>query len=558
MPEPFFLGLDFGTESVRAVCVDRTGSTIASAVSPYARGQITAGSAAARELFPAPLPPSFALQDPADWIESAAQACRLLPRDAAARVAGVGVDFTSCTMLPALSDGTPLCAGRRDLSADPHTWPKLWKHHGALTQTDRINRIAQQRREPWLARYGGIVGLEWLFPKILEVIESSPAAANAAEVWLEAGDWFVWQLVGSPCAGGRTDAVSMPRSTCQAGYKGLWSSNDGFPSAEYLTAVNPAMAVVRAKKLPGRFVAPGQQAGLLCESLASKMGLRPGIAVSAAIIDAHSGVPGAGVGEPGTLVMVMGTSGCHMLMSDRESLIPGVAGIVRDGILPGYVGYETGQAAMGDGFDAIRRLTGKSEFGPLTAAANLIPPGAGGVLALDWFNGCRTPLMDGSLKGALLGLTLQTTPEQVYRAALEGSAFGLRWIVDTLREGGVPVERFVATGGLPSRNPLFASITASVLGRPVVIHGAEHGPALGAAILGALAAGRAAGGYDNVKEAVSAMAGAKSRVPPARTVEPERNAAAAYERLYPVYRQLADEMAAPGSPLRRLEGPRGC
>jgi L-ribulokinase len=550
-----FLGLDFGTESVRAVLVDQRGRTAGSAVTAYPRGQIVPGSPAAAALFGS-LPPAFALQDADDWIESAAAATRRAVTAAgveASHVAGIGVDFTSCTVLPCRADGAPLS---RDpaLRRDPHAWPKLWKHHGALEQTARINRVARERNEPWLSRYGGVVGLEWLWPKMLEVIERSPEAAAAAEVWLEAGDWLVWQLVGAPAAGGRVAAEALPRSTCQAGYKGCWSAAEGFPSSEYLAAVHPELAAVRERALPGRYVAPGVAVGGLCGPMAGRLGLRPGTAVSAAIIDAHAGVPGAGVGEAGTLVMVMGTSGCHMLLGREERRVPGVAGVVRDGILPGFAGYETGQAAMGDAFDWVRRLTGQADFAALDSRAAAVPAGAGGVLALDWLNGCRTPLMDGALTGALVGLTLDTGPEQVYRAMLEGSAFGLRWIVDTLRAGGVPVERLVATGGLAVRNPLFVRIAASALGMPVAVHSAAHGSAQGAAILGALAAGRGAGGFGDVYEAVASMAGAASVLPAPMIVYPELDWAPVYERQYVSYRRLAEQMARKGSVMRPCHG----
>jgi L-ribulokinase len=551
--ERVFLGFDFGTESVRVAAVDARGRVRGQSVEPYRHGQIVPGSPAAAALFDAALPDACALQHPADWMDSAAAACRGAMDRAAVgpdMVGGVGVDFTSCTMLPCFRDGTPLCTAS-SLRSDPHAWPKLWKHHGALDQAERINRRARERHEPWLTRYGGIVGLEWLFPKLLEVIERSPAAADAADVWLEAGDWFVWQLVGAPCRGGHVEATRLPRSTCQAGYKGLWSHEHGFPSAEFLTGLHPALADAARLKLPGRFIAPGQAAGGLCDSSAAALGLKAGTPVSAATIDAHAGVPGSGVGGPGTLVMVMGTSGCHMLMAREERFVPGVAGVVKNGILPGLYGYETGQAAMGDGFDLVRRLSGRT-FEELDQAAARVPPGARGVMAMDWYNGCRTPLMDGSLRGAVVGLTLDSEPEHVYRAALEASAFGLRWIADALREGGLPVERFVVTGGLGHRNPLFVRIVAAALEAPVAVHAAEHGPALGAAILGALAAGSTGGGYDEAASAVEAMAGVGSALPPPRVVDPDPAWARAYSRLYPVYRQLAADMARPDSPMRRL------
>ena len=324
-------------------------------------------------------------------------------------VVGIGVSFTSCTMLPTLRDRTPLCQ-LKQFAKEPLAWPKLWKHHGAKEQTDRINRVANERKEDFLKNYGGIIGLEWFFPKVLETLENAPSVFAAAEVWVEAGDWMVWQLVG----GG---ADELPRSTCQAGYKAMWSREAGYPSTAFLNAVHPGLAKVVRDKLPGRLLAPGEAAGELSPAQAKRLGLRAGVPVSAAVIDAHAGVPGAGAAEPGTLVMVMGTSSCHMLNAMEKRYVPGVAGIVEGGILPGLVGYETGQAAVGDAFDWLRRLFGQREFSALDNAARSVSPGSDGVRCVDWFNGCRTPLMNGGLRGSFSGLTLQHRPEHLYRAS---------------------------------------------------------------------------------------------------------------------------------------------
>jgi L-ribulokinase len=349
-------------------------------------------------------------------------------------------------------------------------------------------------------------------------------------VWLEAGDWFVWLLTGG-------SASQLPRSTCQAGYKGMWSRENGFPARDFFKAVHPALEKVAEEKMQGRFLAPGEQAGRLIPEMAMKMGLPAGIPVSAAIIDAHAGVPGAGASEPGTLVMVMGTSSCHMLNSTENRLVPGVAGVVEDGILPGFFGYETGQAAVGDAFDWCRRLVGQRKFSELTGKAARLPVGAGGVRCIDWMNGCRTPLMDGNLKGALTGLTLAHGPEHLFRALLEGSACGLRWIVQELREHGVEVRNFIATGGLPHNNPLFVQICADVLGEPIKLHASKHGSALGAAILGAVAAGPRVTGFSSVQAAIRRMAQPKSAKP--FIVKPRRNQTRIYNAVYSEYRKLA-------------------
>lgn len=520
------LGLDFGTDSVRALLMDLGGQERGVAVIKYRHGQIVDTLPGDREK----LPMDFALQHPQDWIDSASTAVREAMKSCGASpadVVGIGVDFTSCTMLPALADGTPLCLGE-GWGREKFAWPKLWKHHGAKSQTEKINALARERNEPWLTRYGGIIGLEWFFPKMLETLESAPRVFDATEVWLEAGDWFVWKLVGGV-------ASELPRSTCQAGYKGMWSREDGFPSREFFRALHPKLENVVAEKMPGRFVAPGERAGGLCAPMADLFGLKQGTPVSAAIIDAHAGVPGAGAAEPDTLVMVMGTSSCHMLNSEVGKLVPGVAGVVRDGILPGFYGYETGQAAVGDAFEWTRRLLGGRDFSLLSAEAESVAPGADGVRCVDWFNGCRTPLMDGSLAGAFTGLTLGHGPAHVFRSVMEGSACGLRWIVETLRNGGVPVRHFVATGGLPHHSPLFAEICANVLGESITVPESKQGPALGAAILGALAAGV----FPNANAAIRAMA--QTGTP--RVVAPNADAVRAYERVYSDYIALTTEIA---------------
>jgi L-ribulokinase len=523
------LGLDFGTESVRAVLVDTGGTELATASSSYAHGQIT-------ETLPVtgqPLPANYALQSPGDWIDSAADAFRKAVADAGISgesVVGIGVDFTSCTMLPTTRAGTPLCC-LDEFSRTPLSWPKLWKHHGAVDQTERMNEVARARSETFLKRYGGTIGLEWFFPKLLETIEQAPQVARAAEVWIEAGDWFVWQLVGC-------DAASLTRSTCQAGYKAMWSAADGYPSDEYFAAVHADLAEAARTRLPGVMRSPGESAGGLCQSMADRFGMRTGTPVSTAIIDAHAAVPGVGAAEPGTLVMVMGTSSCHMLNSRVLADVAGVAGVVDGGILPGLFGYETGQAAVGDAFAWLARLLGVASFDPLAAKAKTLPPGADGVLCMDWMNGCRTPLMEGSLRGAFTGLGLNHGPEHLYLALMEASAFGLRWIVDILRAADIRIDRFVATGGLPHHNRTFVEVYADVLNSEIEIHPSTQGPAIGAAVLGMIAAGPDASGFASIASASQAMAGAREGQ--RDVVSPRPGRVGAYESLYPKYRQLAD------------------
>jgi len=526
------IGIDFGTESVRVLVVRlRDGMVAGQATCAYPHGVIDDALPSTG----AKLPADYALQDPRDWLQCSADACKaalaaakITPQD----VAGIGVDFTSCTMLPCRLDGTPLCLVD-PFDKAPLAWPRLWKHHGAKPETDRINQVARERGEPWLARYGGIIGLEWFFPKVLETLNHAPNAYDAAEVWVEAGDWFVWQLIAGPFP--HCSTASLVRSTCQAGYKAMWNNAGGYPSAEFFAAVHPAMKDVVTAKMPGTLMAPGQRAGRLTARAAELLGLEEGIPVSAAIIDAHAGVPGSGVADDATMVLVMGTSSCHMTNSTIEKLVPGVAGVVEDGILPGYFGYETGQASVGDAFGWLVE-TFKLSHEEMARQAAALPPGGGGVLALDWLNGCRTPLMDGRLSGSFIGITVNTKPEQLYRALMEATAFGLRWIVQTLREAGVPVRRFVAGGGLPPRNPALMQVYADVLGEEIRLAESEHAVALGAAILGCLAAGTESTGHATVSDAIHAMARQRQDL----IYRPRAEAQRQYEKLYIMYRSIGD------------------
>lgn len=538
------IGFDFGTESVRVVVVDVSdGRVLGQASRNYAHGVID-------ERLPRgdiKLPADYALQHPQDWLTDSAAACKEAVASSGTAVndvIGIGVDFTSCTMMPAFADGTPVCMFER-FARVPLAFPKLWKHHAAKAETDRINAVARERNEPWLNHYGGSIGLEWFFPKVLETLNHEPGVYDASDVWLEAGDWFVWQLVDGPYP--KCSTKNLSRSTCQAGYKAQWNRETGFPSPEYFEAVNPKMKNVVAEKMPGRLVAPGAKAGELSEAAAKLFGLRAGIPVSAAIIDAHAGVPGAGVADAGTMVLVMGTSSCHMMNANADATIPGVAGVVQDGILPGFFGYETGQASVGDAF-AWLVDTFDLSHGDLNRKAAHLSPGSGGVMALDWLNGCRTPLMDGRLSGAFVGITLGTEPAQLYRALMEATAFGVRWIVETIETAGTPVERFVASGGLPTKSPLLMQIYADVLGREIKLAESDQSVALGAAILGVLASGVNGAGPDAAKRTIGSMARQRKDL----IYMPRPEAVKQYDRLYKLYRGLADTNGIVAKTMREL------
>ena len=540
---PCVLGLDFGTASVRAVVVETaTGRERGSAVVDYPHGVIDAALPGAGVKLGA----DWALQHPGDWVSAiekavpraleAAGSSGSVPKQS---VVGIGVDFTSCTVLPVDAAGVPLCLSER-WAARPHAWPKLWKHHASQPQADRINALAEKRREPFLADYGGKTSSEWLAAKALQILEEDPEVYAAAVSIVEGGDWIVGQLCGVRV-----------RNSCGAGYKGFWSRERGFPSKEFFGALDPRFADL-GSKLGGEIVPPGRRVGGLTDAMAARLGLGPGTAVAAAIIDAHSAVPAATVVDAGRMVMVMGTSTCHMLLDTRHAKVEGIGGVVQDGIVEGFAGYEAGQPAVGDLFGWFARLVGQGSegsFAALEAEAAAAPPGARGVLALDWWNGNRSVLVDANLSGLLVGLTLATTAGDIYRALIEATAFSTRRILEAFEKERIPVRELIAVGGLAVRSPLHLQISADVTRRPIGLAAAANASALGAAMLGAVAAGPAAGGHASFADA----AGAMSRLKPGR-VAPDPARADAYDALYRDWLELHDHFGRKTDLMKRLKG----
>ena len=531
----FAIGLDFGTESGRALVVDAaTGREVGSAVYRYADGVID-------EHLPGTsikLEPDTALQNPTDYVETLKHAVPEALKQGGIRaddVIGIGVDFTACTILPTRADGTPLCT-LNEFKSNPHAWTKLWKHHAAQPEADRINARARERNESWLAVYGGIVLSEWYHSKTLQILNDAPEIFDAADKIVEAGDWLVWQITGV-----------MKRNACAAGYKGLWVKGLGFPSSDFLGALDPRLARLNETKLAGEIVAPGTRVGFLNDQAARWMGLRPGLAVAAPTIDAHAAVPGAGVVEPGRMVIILGTSSCHMLLGRAKHLVPGISGVVEDGILPGLFGYEAGQVGVGDIFEWFvehgtaalykhrAKERGISAYQLLEEEAAKLKPGQSGLLALDWWNGCRTPLVDANLSGVIVGATLGTRAPDLYRALIEATAFGTQTIVEMFEQNSIVVNELVACGGLAERNKLLLQIYADVTGREFKQAGSGHTSALGAAMFGAYAAGRSAGGFDSLTDAASAMTQTKDI-----SYKPNAQHHATYQKLYAEYRRLHD------------------
>jgi L-ribulokinase len=532
----YAIGVDFGTESGRAVLVDvANGSTLATAVHPYEHGVID-------EALPVPgtpvLPPDWALQDAEDYLRVFAVAVPAVLRDMGVDptdVIGVGIDFTACTMLPARADGTPLSAVT-ELRANPHAWVKLWKHHAAQPQADRINAVAASMGQDWLDRYGGRISSEWFFSKALQILDEAPEIYAAADRLIEAADWVVWRLTGVET-----------RNACTAGYKALWSKEHGFPDRAYFAALHPGLADVVDAKMQRSIAQLGDRAGGLSDEAAGWTGLRPGTAVAIANVDAHVAVPAATVIEPGRMVMIMGTSTCHMVLADAERRVPGMCGYVEDGIVPGLFGYEAGQSCVGDHFawfaehvvperyQQEARERGLDIHALLEGKAARLRVGESGLLALDWWNGNRSVLVDAGLSGLLIGATLATVPEEIYRALIEATAYGTRTIIETFAEHDVPIREIVACGGLAEKSPLTLQIYADVTGLPFRLSGSDQTPALGSAMFGAVAAGADAGGHASIQDASRAMARLADRV-----YEPIPANVAAYDRLYGEYVRLHD------------------
>ncbi|MBZ5735469.1 ribulokinase [Nocardioides sp. TRM66260-LWL] len=544
MGEQHVVGVDFGTLSGRAVVVRvGDGAELGSATTPYAHGVLDHALPGGRRLGA-----DWALQVPADYVvvlREAVPAALAASGVDPASVVGIGTDFTACTMVPTTADGTPLCE-LPDLVNEPHAYVKLWKHHAAQPQADRITALAAERGEPWLARYGGHISSEWELAKALQVLEEAPEVYARIEHWVEAADWIVWRLCGT-----------YVRNACSAGYKG--NLQDGaYPSAEYCAALHPGFADVVPTRIAHPVGTLGAAAGALTPEAAAWTGLPVGIPVAVGNVDAHVTAPAAQATRPGQMLAIMGTSTCHVMNGEVLREVPGMCGAVEGGITPGLWGYEAGQSGVGDVLgwwvengvpESYRReaeAAGESVHALLSRLAARQRVGEHGLVALDWHSGNRSVLVDHELSGLVLGLSLATRPEDVYRALVEATAFGARVIVETFGAAGVPVTEFVAAGGLVA-NRFLMQVYADVLGMPISTIRSGQGPALGSAIHAAVAAGC----HADVHAAAAAMGGVEraSFVP-----DPERHAA--YDELFAEYRALHDHFGRGDAMMRRLKARR--
>lgn len=532
----FSIGVDFGTLSGRAVLVDvNTGEEVASAVYEYTHKVMD-------EYLPdgkTKLGIDWALQHPQDYLDVLSNTIPQVLKSAnvfSKDVIGIGIDFTACTILPTDKAGKPLCF-YDEFKSEPHAYVKLWKHHAAQEHANRLNEIASKRQEKFLDLYGGKISSEWLAPKVMQIAEEAPHIYKAADKIIEATDWIILMLTGQE-----------KRNSCTAGYKAIWHKHRGYPSKDFFRALDPMLEDLVDTKLSRDIYPIGEKAGEINDFGHKLTGLDKGTAVAVGNVDAHVSVPAVGITEPGKMLMIMGTSTCHMLLGEQEHAVPGICGVVEDGILPGFMGYEAGQSCVGDHFDwfvkncvpvhyyqeAQKQNIGIHDY--LTNLASKQKVGQSGLLALDWWNGNRSVLVDVDLTGMILGMTLLTKPEEVYRALIEATAYGTRMIIETFRKNGVPIYELYAAGGIVFKNPMMMQIYADVTGMEIKLSASPQTPALGSAIFGALAAGSERGGYDNIADAAKAM----SKVRKDLVYKPQVENVMVYDKIYQEYKNLHD------------------
>lgn len=538
----YVIGIDYGTLSGRCVLVDvNSGEEIAESVLNYAHAVMD-------ETLPngEKLPSSFALQHPEDYLD----VLRTTVPDVLSKagvgaedIIGLGIDFTACTVLPMDEKGTPLCM-KDEFKDNKHSYVKLWKHHAAQPEADEINELAAKRGEPWLPIYGGKVSCEWALPKILETLRKAPEVYDNTYRFIEAADWLSLMLTGE-------ETHSAPF----AGYKGLWNAETGYPSNDFMTALDPRLDGIVGTKLSEKVLGMDKKAGYINESGAALTGLNIGTPVSLPMIDAHAAMPALNITDDGDLMLIVGTSSCHILNSKEVKSVEGICGYVKDGVVPGLYTYEAGQAGVGDIFDWFvkncvpagyaeeAREKGISIHKLLREKASKLSVGESGLLALDWWNGNRSVLVNSNLTGMILGMTLGTKPEEIYRALIEATAFGLKVIVEQYENSGISINSICAAGGIAQKDEMMMQIYADVLDREIRIAGSTQAGALGSAIYASVAAGA----YADLKAAAE-----KLSKPDAKTYAPIAENAMAYKRLYGEYKTLHDYFGKENKVMERL------
>lgn len=532
----YTIGIDFGTLSGRAILVDvANGRQIADSVMDYPHAVIS-------EVLPAtgaPLPADYALQDPRDYllvlghiIPDVISKSGVDPRD----IIGAGIDFTTCTLIPVTSDGTPLSFLEKHKN-NKHAYVKLWKHHAAQPYADRLNEVARERGEVWLERFGGKISSEWMFPKIWQILDEAPEIYEDAAFFIEAGDWLTWQLTGR-----------QTRGYVFAASKSIYIPDEGgYPSEDFFAALDQRLRHVVRDKLSAPIVFTGQPAGYVTPEAEARFGLPAGAAIACPMPDAHTAAISLNLTKDGDMCAIMGTSSCYMLIGKREVKVSGICGTIKDGLTPGFFGYEAGLCCVGDHFAWVaeniateqnRKEAAERQISVLRLLiekASAQRPGEHGLLALDWFNGNRNILVDASLTGLIVGMTLRTKPEDIMRALIEATAFGTRVITENFANHGVRIGRIIAAGGIARKDPFTMQLYSDILRADIEISDSTQAPALAGAIQAAAAAGASRGGYDKLTDAMAAMTSKSDRV-----YHPNLKAAAIYDRLYAEYIRLHD------------------
>lgn len=523
----YSIGIDYGTGSGRVFLVQtENGKIISQYIKPYTHGTID------EELNGQKLPHGFSLQNANDYLEVLEEGIPHVLKESKVNpneIVGLGIDFTSSTVIFVDKDMNPI-HNKSGFEDNPHAYVKLWKHHGAEAEADLLYNTAIKQKKRWLGNYGYNVSSEWMIPKIMEVMNKAPEVLEATYAIMDAGDWIVNKLTSQNI-----------RSNCGLGFKSFWEEENGF-HYDLFDKINQTLSDVVRNKLEAPIVNIGNTAGILSDEMANKLGLTANTQVSPFIIDAHSSLLGIGSEREGQMTMVMGTSTCHLMLSKEQKKVPGISGSVKGAIIPELFAYEAGQSAVGDLFEYAVNQAPKSYIDEADERGISIHqlleekttnklPGSSGLIALDWHNGNRSVLSDSSLRGSLFGLTLHTKHEDIYRAYLEATAFGTKMIMQQYEDWGMHVEDVFACGGIPKRNKLLMDIYANVLNKKVTVIDSEYAPAIGAAILGAVAGGA----YKTVKDAAQAM-----KEPVLYEIEPDPSKVERYALLFNSYKELHD------------------
>ena len=530
----YAIGLDYGTLSVRALLINiENGNEVGVSVYEYPHKVM-------EKVLPTgeTLPLGWALQHPKDYMEGLIHTVTEVMKKSKVdpeQVVGIGVDFTASTVFPVRADGLPLCF-MDEFAREPHAYSKLWKHHGAEEETLHIDKVVRERDEEWLVYCGGKISSEWMIPKVLETLKHAPKVYEKADRYIEAMDWLVWQLTGE-----ETRSINGLR------YKAFYNHKTGSASKEFYKALDERMENYIEEKMDAPQKGVGEVAGYLSESMAHTLGLKAGTPVGTPIIDAHACILGGGMTKPGEMSIIAGTSYAHYVFTEKETDVYGVCSIVKDGILPGYFAYEAGQSGGGDQFawfvkncipekyEIEAREKGINIHQLLVEKLNGYKAGDSGLIALDWFNGVRSPLADYNLNGLIMGMNLLTKPEDIYMALIEATGFGTRFIVEEFEKAGIEINSIVISGGIPLKNPMLVQVYSDILNREITVCQAEQSGSLGAAMLGIAAAPSEVTGYQCLTEIVEKLSKRGEL-----SYKPNRENKEAYDNLFEEYKLLLE------------------